>query len=69
VRVIVNFQEHTSWMIHSIAEDCRTPFGPYIRVASRETLLRLFRYLGATDKDMSEVEQELKDVESWRGSH
>jgi hypothetical protein len=56
-------------MIHSIAEDCRTPFGPYIRVASRETLLRLFRYLGATDKDMSEVEQELKDVESWRGSH
>lgn len=58
--VIVNFQEHRfCWMIHTIAEDCRTPLGPYIRVASKETMLRLFRYLGATDSDMAEVEQEL----------
>lgn len=47
-------------MIHTIAEDCRTPLGPYIRIASKGTLLRLLRYLGANDEDMTDVEQELR---------
>ena len=31
-----------------MAEDCRTRLGPYRDVASEQTLMRLFLYLGAT---------------------
>ena len=54
-------------MIHTIAEDCRTPLGPYIRVASKATLLRLFRYLGAGDAEM-EHQTGTADVEPRRGA-
>lgn len=60
MRVIVNFQEHRKWHIHTMAEDGRTRLGPHIDVASKETMLRLFRYLGADDAAMAEVEQELR---------
>jgi hypothetical protein len=48
VRVIVNFQHRKGWNIHTMAEDCRTRLGPYRDVASEQTLMRLFLYLGAT---------------------
>ena len=43
-----------------MAEDCRTPLGPYRDVASEGTLLRLFRYLGASEDAMQEAERDLR---------
>jgi hypothetical protein len=60
VRVIVNFQHGKGWNIHTMAEDCRTRLGPYRDVASEATLLRLFRYLGATEDAMRETENDLR---------
>ena len=60
MRVIVNFQNRKGWWIHTIAEDCRTTLGPHLHVASEATLLRLFRYLGATDAAMEQAERELR---------
>jgi hypothetical protein len=60
VRVIVNFQHRKGWNIHTMAEDCQTRLGPYRDVASEETLLRLFRYLGASDDAMQEAERDLR---------
>jgi hypothetical protein len=60
VRLIVNFQHRKGWNIHTIAEDCRTPLGPFRDVASEETLLRLFRYLGASEDAMQEAERDLR---------
>jgi hypothetical protein len=62
VRVIVNFQHRKGWNIHTVAEDCRTLLGSYRDVASEATLLRLFRYLGATDDAMREAE---RDLQRW----
>ena len=60
MRVIVNFQHRKGWWIHTIAEDCRTTLGPHLHVASETTLLRLFRYLGATDVALDGAERELR---------
>ena len=60
MRVIVNFQHRKGWNIHTMAEDCRTRLGPYRDVASEETLLRLFRYLGASEEAMQEAENDLR---------
>lgn len=60
MRVIVNFQHRKGWNIHTMAEDCRTRLGPYRDVASEETLLRLFRYLGASEEAMREAENDLR---------
>ncbi len=60
MRVIVNFQNRKGWWIHTIAEDCRTPLGPHLHVAREETLLRLFRFLGATEEAMEQAERELR---------
>jgi hypothetical protein len=60
VRVIVNFQHRKGWNIHTMAEDCRTRLGPYRDVASEETLLRLFRYLGASEEAMQEADGDIK---------
>ncbi len=60
MRVLINFQHRKGWNIHTMAEDCKTPVGPWRDVASQETMLRLFRYLGATDAAMDQVEREIR---------
>jgi hypothetical protein len=60
MRVLINFQHRKGWNIHTLAEDCKTPLGPWRDVASEETMLRLFRYLGATDEAMEQAERELR---------
>jgi hypothetical protein len=57
---VVNFQHSKGWWIHTIAEDCRTTLGPYREVSSEATLLRLFRYLGATPEAIEEAERCLR---------
>ncbi len=60
VRVIVNFQHRKGWNIHTMAEDCRTRLGPYRDVASEQTLIRLFAYLGATPEALDEAAGDLR---------
>jgi hypothetical protein len=60
VRVIVNFQHRKSWSIHTMAEDCRTTLGPHLHVASEQTLMRLFAYLGATPEALDEATGNLR---------
>jgi hypothetical protein len=62
VRVIVNFQHRKGWNIHTMAEDCRTPLGPYRDVASEQTLRRLFAFLGATP---AALEEAARDIKRW----
>jgi hypothetical protein len=60
VRVIINFQHRKGWNIHTMAEDCRTRLGPYRDVASEQTLMRLFAFLGATPEALEEAARDLK---------
>ena len=60
MRLIVNFQHRKSWSIHTMAEDCRTPLGPCRDVASEQTLMRLFAYLGATPAALEEAAGDLR---------
>jgi hypothetical protein len=60
VRVIVNFQHRQGWNIHTMAQDCRAVLGPYRDVASEATLLRLFRYLGASEDAIQEAKLDLR---------
>lgn len=60
MRVIVNFQLHLGWQIHTIAEDCRTVLGPFMDVSSEQTLVKLFRYLGATEEALAGAVNDLK---------
>ena|ERR1039458_7011651 len=60
VRVLVNFQHRKGWNIHTMAEDCRTRLGPYRDVASEQTLIRLFAYLGATPTALEEAANDLR---------
>ena len=60
MRVLVNFQHRKSWSIHTMAEDCRTPLGPCRDVASEQTLMRLFAYLGATPAALEEAANDLR---------
>jgi hypothetical protein len=53
MRVLVNFQHRDGWFVSSLAEDCRTVVGPFVDVASLDTLRRLLHYAGA-DKDAME---------------
>jgi hypothetical protein len=62
VRVIVNFQHCKGWNIHTMAEDCRTRLGPYRDVASEQTLMRLFAFLGATPEALEEA---ARDIKRW----
>jgi len=61
MRVIVNFQHRKGWNIHTMAEDCRTALGPYRDVASEQTLMRLFAFLGATPEALEEAARDIND--------
>lgn len=52
--------------VSTLAEDARTSIGPYVTVAIKETLLRLFRHVGVCDAEIEEAEA---DIRRWsRGS-
>jgi hypothetical protein len=59
VRVIVNFQSRLGiWAVNCLLEDARTPISAFITMKSYDTLVRLLRYVGATDAVMAEVERD-----------
>ena len=66
MRVLLNFMERDTWLIHCLAEDCRTVLAPYRSVSSLETLRRLIIFAGAPAE---EVEAFNRNVKRWgRGS-
>jgi hypothetical protein len=62
VRILVNFMHRDVWHVHSIAEDARTPVGQYVSVTDEATLIRLLRYVGATEEN---IEQVREDIRRW----
>lgn len=43
-----------------MAEDCRTRLGPYRDVASEQTLMRIFVFLGATPEALEDAADALR---------
>jgi hypothetical protein len=62
MRILVNLQDNDGWWIHCIAEDARTPISPFVSVASVQSLIRLLRYVGATEENIEEVRE---DIRRW----
>jgi hypothetical protein len=56
MRILVNFQHYKGWCVHCLAEDCETVVGPYVDVASLETLRRLLQFAGADSEAMKHFE-------------
>lgn len=59
MRILVNFQHYKGWTVHCLAEDCKTVVGPYVDVASLDTLRRLLQCAGADAEAMKEFEHSL----------
>ena len=59
MRVLVHaFEREGRWVIQCLADDARTTVAPQSRVPSFETVLRLLRYVGATEEAMAEVDRD-----------
>jgi hypothetical protein len=67
MRVLINFMLlRDVWHVHCITEDARTPISPFRTVRDQATLIRLLRYVGATDANIEEVHERIR---KWsRGS-
>lgn len=53
MRVLINYMLRVDrWYVHAVTEDCGTGISRMITVHSEETLLRLLRYLGATEEEL-----------------
>ena len=52
--------------MHSVADDSKTAISPILPVSDQPTLIRLLRYVGATDAEIKEVDERIRQ---WsRGS-
>jgi hypothetical protein len=64
VRVLVNFMlRKETWFVHAIAADAKTPISPILPVGDWATLIRLLRYVGATEADIGRSEPEYRLLE------
>ena len=50
----MNFIDHKGLHVQAMALDCRTILGPYVPVASVDTLRRMLAYLGATPEQLED---------------
>ena len=57
----VNFVPRDGYSVQAMNLDCRTILGPYVRVASKDTLRRLLAYLGATPDQLADLDQRLRN--------
>lgn len=54
------------WSVHCLAEDAKTPIGRPLAMANDATLLKLFRFIGAGEEEIAQVE---RNISRWgRGS-
>jgi hypothetical protein len=66
MRVLVNFLHRSGWSIHCLEEDCATPIGQPVTVATDEMLIRLMKASGAGPVELDEIS---RDMRRWgRGS-
>lgn len=66
MRVMVNFTLRDCWSVHCVSEDALTCVSPTLLVSDQPTLIRLLRYVGATDAELKKVDERIRD---WgRGS-
>jgi hypothetical protein len=55
-RILVNYTlRRDTWYVHAIADDGFTLISPTLPVGDQATLIRLLRYVGATDSDIDDV--------------
>jgi hypothetical protein len=47
------------WSVHCLAEDAKTVVGRPLTMTEDSTLLRLFRFIGATEDDIREIERDI----------
>ena len=63
---MVNFMLRDGWSVHCVSEDAKTPISPILPVSDQPTLIRLLRYVGATEAELEEVHDRIRQ---WsRGS-
>jgi hypothetical protein len=61
VRILVNFMQRAEvWFVHALADDAKTPITPIQQVRELGTLVRLLRYVGATDADIDQVQENVR---------
>ena len=62
MRIVVNFMLRDVWFVHCDADDARTPISPILRVRDQNILIRVLRYVGATDADVVTIDH---DIRHW----
>lgn len=60
--IILCFIPRHGYNVHALHVDCTTVLGPWVAVASDETLLRLMAYLGATPEQLAAHQ---RDQKAW----
>jgi hypothetical protein len=66
VRILANFMYRDGWSVRCLAEDAKTSIGRPLTMQNDATLLKLFRFIGAGEEEIAEVE---RDIKRWgRGS-
>ena len=66
MRVMVNFALRDCWSVHCVSKDALTCISPTLLVPDQPTLIRLLRYVGATDAELKKVDERIRE---WgRGS-
>jgi hypothetical protein len=57
----LNFLLRDGIHIQAMALDCRTMLGPYVRVATLDTVRRLLTYLGATEAQLADFDRSYRN--------
>jgi hypothetical protein len=67
VRIVVNFYfEKESWLVQALDVDTKRPISPALPLPDDDMLIRLLRYIGATEEGLEHVHG---DIGRWsRGS-
>ena len=60
MRVMVNFMLRDVWFVRCITEDARTIISPILRIANQNMLIRALRYVGATNAEITEVDDRIR---------
>ncbi len=58
--LMVSFIPRDGINCHALRVDCKTVLGPWLHVPSDETMVRMLRYLGATDEQIADFEDTRK---------
>jgi hypothetical protein len=61
MRILVHaFEPRDGWILQCLADDARTTVAPQSHVANYEMVLRLLRYVGASEEGITRMERDLR---------